>query len=138
MLGTLEPDVLLAGGLTGGDTTANERRSSPGLQAGIRAALAEDASLDFHRFEVAVTEVCGAAEVRVSGPRSALRLLFDRAELNPAFVAQVVRRKVERYRDSLSDHEGPIEKGESLVTHSARQGRALSRLPFSAATQGDR
>jgi hypothetical protein len=48
-----------------------------------------------------VAEVCGAIEVRVSGPTGRLRLSFDRADLDPAYVRSVVRRTLRRYRACL-------------------------------------
>lgn len=68
----------------------------------LRALLMEEVVLEGGNLEVAVTEGCGAVEVRVSGPTGELRLPFDRAHLQPAYVLGVVRETVRRYRTSLS------------------------------------
>lgn len=52
--------------------------------------------------KVTVAENCGAVDVRVAGPTGDLKLRFDRAEPNPAFVRHVLRRTVNRYGASLN------------------------------------
>jgi hypothetical protein len=83
----------------------------------LQALLMEEIAAEGGSLDVAVTPICGAVEVRVSGPTSELRLPFDRAHLHPADVLSVVRATVRRYRTSLGCHEAvreqPREKGVS-------------------------
>ena len=69
--------------------------------ARLAAALTKDAAVEGPALDVAVTEGCGAIDVRVVGPRAALRLSFDRADLHPPYVRHVVRNAVTRYRSAL-------------------------------------
>lgn len=69
--------------------------------AHLEAVLTEDAAVEGADLDVALKEGCGAIEVRVSGPTAALRLSFDRAELHPPYVRQVVRDAITRYRSAL-------------------------------------
>jgi hypothetical protein len=82
-----------------------------GYLSRIRATLVPEVALESNALEVSVTEKCGTVEVGVTGPRAELRLLFDRAHLDPAYVRHVVRRTVKRYRASLGHR--PYSKGHS-------------------------
>jgi hypothetical protein len=55
---------------------------------------------------VLVSNRCGGVEVRISGPRAVLRVVFDTAELHPAFVRHSLRRALARYRASLASAGG--------------------------------
>jgi len=54
-----------------------------------------------HGFRSRVSESGGTLEVRISGPKASLRLVFDRAELDAPYVRYVVRRTLSRYRTAL-------------------------------------
>jgi hypothetical protein len=69
----------------------------------ITALLTEDTG---GALRVLVSSRCGGVEVRVSGPRAVLRVVFDNAELQPAFVRHSLRRAVARYRASLASAGG--------------------------------
>lgn len=89
---------------TGAESNGSGRWLPPFDAAGLshlEAVLRKDCAAEGAALRVAVTEGCGAVEVRVSGAKAALRLSFDRAELHPPYVRQVVRNAVTRYRFSL-------------------------------------
>lgn len=73
----------------------------------LQTMLREEVAREDGALQVAVVEGCGEVEVRVSGPAGRLRLAFDRAELAPAFVRSVLRRKVQDYRASLGSRPSP-------------------------------
>jgi hypothetical protein len=68
----------------------------------LQTALEKEISRDGGALKVTVAESCGAIDVRVAGPTGNLKLRFDRADLNPAFVRHVIRRTVNRYGASLN------------------------------------
>ena len=73
----------------------------------LQALLREEVAREDGRLQVAVIDGCGVVEVRVSGPTGELRLHFDRAELAPAFVRNLLRRSLEDYGASLGCRPGP-------------------------------
>lgn len=81
----------------------------PGHLLRLRAALQEQAASD--GVTVALSDACGAVEVRVSGEAAGLRLRFDCDELQPGFVRSTVRRITERYRTSLHGRQGKSAQG---------------------------
>ncbi len=76
--------------------------------AHLEAVLTEDAAVERGNLDVSLAEICGAIEVRVSGPAASLRLTFDRAELHPPYVRQVVRDAITRYRSALGCQSSPL------------------------------
>jgi hypothetical protein len=76
-------------------TSADSQPVEMQLEAFLQADVGHDP------VDVVVHDVCGAIEVRVSGPKGRLRLVFDRAELDPAYVRSVVRRTLSRYSACL-------------------------------------
>lgn len=86
---------------------AERRSKATGRVTPLQIMLREEVARDGGALQVAVTEGCGVVEVRVSGPTGALRLNFDRAELTPAFVRHVLRRKLKDYGASLGCPPGP-------------------------------
>jgi hypothetical protein len=94
----------LAGEAAAAESVGSSRRLPPADAASLahlEAVLTEDVAVYGTALGVALTEGCGAIEVRVSGPTAGLRLLFDRAELHPPYVRQAVRKAVTRYRSAL-------------------------------------
>lgn len=77
----------------------------------LQMMLRDEVAREDGALQVAVIEGCGVVEVRVSGPAGKLRLNFDRAELTPAFVRSVLRRKLKDYEASLGCRPDP--KGQS-------------------------
>jgi hypothetical protein len=69
----------------------------------VTALVTEDAGCVLR---VLVNSRCGGVEVRISGPRAVLRVVFDDAELHPAFVRHSLRRALARYRASLASAGG--------------------------------
>jgi hypothetical protein len=66
-------------------------------ERGVLGSTFDEAAL-----QVAVNAgCCGAVEVRVSGPAAGLRLFFDPAEAQPAYIRHVVGDSVKRYRGAL-------------------------------------
>lgn len=106
MLGGPAPDVAF----THTDVSGRARASN-GIEheKRLQALLTDAIAVEGGDLQVAVTQSCGAVEVRVSGPTGELRLPFDRAHLHPSYVLGVVRETVRRYRTSLGCR--PYENG---------------------------
>jgi hypothetical protein len=98
MLSELAPDVGFSNTSVHGWAAAT---TDDGHLSRLEATLAPELAREGDALEVSVTEGCGTVEVRVSGPSAELRLLFDRADLDPAYVRHVVRGMVKRYRASF-------------------------------------
>lgn len=72
----------------------------------LEAILSEEAGRHDGGCRAFVSDSSGALEVRITGPKASLRLVFERAELDPAQVRHVVRRTLSRYRSALSARQG--------------------------------
>jgi hypothetical protein len=106
----MRPALALEVGL--GDTSVHgwaPASTGDGHLSRLKATLAPELAHEGDGLEVSVTEGCGRVEVRVSGPRAELRLLFDRSDLDPAYVRHLVRRTVKRYQNSFGHR--PCKKG---------------------------
>jgi hypothetical protein len=73
----------------------------------LQTTIREEVAREGGALQVAVIEGCGVVEVHVSGPTGTLRLRFDRAQLTPAFVRHVLRRKLKAFGASLGCRPGP-------------------------------
>lgn len=99
-------------------TSTHTARRELGAQATgpvsrLQMILREEVARVSRALRVAVIEACGVVEVQVSGPAGTLRLRCDPTELTPAFLRQMLRRKLKDYGASLGcpqDREGQSRK----------------------------
>jgi len=75
--------------------------------ARLKGVLAEDAGT---ALGVALREVCGGIEVRVSAATAVLRLFVDRADLHPPYIRHVVRTEIARFRSALGRSSSSLRK----------------------------
>jgi hypothetical protein len=78
-------------------TRATAHRTSQTQLERLRAALAETVASSVDAIEVLVADRCGELEVQVSGSSWRLRMAFDPADAEVAFVRSAVCRTVARY-----------------------------------------